>query len=117
LSAARLNIHTLFVPPKYGGMEVNMKDLRAAGVKDGGEGRGTESAGQGIDPAKIINDYADKSESELMSDLLGAVNRGRENGTLNDAELDSFVARTSGFLSPEQTERMRGIVAGLKARK
>jgi len=90
-----------------------MKDLRAAAGNNGGENKAKKNSTVEDDTVKTINNYAKMSEPELMSELMSAVSKGRAGG-LSNADLDSFVSRSQAFLTPEQTERMKSIVAGLK---
>ncbi|MBO4380968.1 MAG: hypothetical protein J5815_02300 [Clostridia bacterium] len=61
-----------------------------------------------------INEYADKSQDELMQELLTTATRMRGDGTLKPADLDAFYSRVSGFLNEEQRARMRALIDMLK---
>ena len=61
-----------------------------------------------------INEYAGKSQSELMQELLSTANRMKGEGTLNSKDLDDFYSRASVFLNDEQKERMRTLIDMLK---
>ena len=62
-----------------------------------------------------INEYAGKSQDELMSELLSTANRMKGAGTLTARELDEFYDKVSGFLNEEQRARMRSLIEMLKA--
>ena len=59
-----------------------------------------------------INKYANYSEEELMSELfrLGSLSTGRIKGS----DLDDFYKKVNPYLTPEQRERMKELIIGLK---
>lgn len=61
-----------------------------------------------------INEYAGKSQDELMHELLSTATRMRGDGSLKSADLDAFYSRVSGFLNEEQKARMRALIDMLK---
>jgi hypothetical protein len=90
-----------------------MKDLRSMAGQGGKSG---ESGGDTYkdETMKTINNFAGMNEAQLMSELMGAVAKRRGEGTFNEAELDSFAEKAGAYLSPEQSERMKAIIAGIK---
>lgn len=67
-----------------------------------------------IDDKKTIEELSEKSESELLSELLSVASKQRKDGSLNDGMLDEFQSKISGSLSKEQQERLSQIIGMLK---
>ena len=61
-----------------------------------------------------LGEYANKSQDELMGELLATANRMKGAGTLTARELDDFYGRVEGFLNDEQKARMRSLIEMLK---
>lgn len=61
-----------------------------------------------------IDEYASKSQDELMGELLANASRMKADGTLTPQDLDNFYNRVSAFLNDEQRERMRTLIEMLK---
>ena len=61
---------------------------------------------------EAIDKYANFSEEELMSELfrLGSLSSGR----ITEKELDDFYNKVNPYLTPEQRERMKELIIGLK---
>lgn len=64
--------------------------------------------------ANIIEELSGKSESELMSELLSVATKKRQEGSLNNEDLENFRAQISSSLSKEQNERLDQIISMLK---
>ncbi len=82
---------------------------------DDGMGRG--SGAQGGDFGANASDFdrfRGKSEDELMSDLLSAVNRMKREGSFDPVSLDRLYATAYPFLSEQQRQRMSSIINMLK---
>ena len=77
-------------------------------ANDGGQ------AGSQDDLQSKINEFAGKSQEELMSELFASANRMKGEGRLTAADLDGFYAKVSGFLNEEQKARMRSLIEALK---
>lgn len=73
-----------------------------------------DNAGGQADLRDKINEYAVKSQDELMQELLATANRMKGAGTLTARELDDFYNRVAGFLDEEQKARMRALIQMLK---
>jgi len=96
-----------------------VKDLRSAAA--GGNKTANNNNANNKNPhnlsdetMKTLNHYSGMNESQLMSELMSQVAKGRGEGTLNNSDLDKFVGQAQAFLSPEQNERMKSIIEGLK---
>ena len=63
---------------------------------------------------KTVEELGKKSESELMSDLMREVQRGKSDGSFDDGALAEFMDKVSPMLTPEQQRRMQEITARLK---
>ncbi|MDR1940456.1 MAG: hypothetical protein LBQ40_06690 [Clostridiales bacterium] len=61
-----------------------------------------------------IKKYDGKSRDDIMSDLLLAVEKGKRDGTLSPADLESFYQRTAPMLNDEQKKRLREIINQIK---
>ena len=63
---------------------------------------------------KTVEELGKKSESELMSELLQEVNRGKQDGSFTNDALAEFMGKVSPMLTPEQLKRMEEITSRLK---
>ena len=61
-----------------------------------------------------IDEYASKSQDELMRELLSSGARMKADGTLTAQDLDNFYSRVEAFLNDEQRQRMRALIEMLK---
>lgn len=61
-----------------------------------------------------FNDYASKSEDELMSELNKTVNRMKEEGSFDVNMLENLYRTASPMLNDMQKSRMRSIIDMLK---
>lgn len=66
------------------------------------------------DVESIINEYADKSENELMGELLREVAKGRANGTLDNGDIDNFYNQAAPLLTAEQKKKLDNIINIIK---
>lgn len=66
------------------------------------------------DIADRLGSFGNKSEEQLMSELIAAVNRMKSDGSFDPASLDRLYATAYPFLSESQRARMRGIIDMLK---
>lgn len=62
----------------------------------------------------VIEELSGKSESELMSELLSVAAKKRQEGSLNNEDLENFRSQISSSLSKEQNERLDQIISMLK---
>ena len=77
--------------------------------------RNADTCGVGEDDVRDkINEYASKSQDELMSELLTTATRMKGEGTWTSVDLENFFERVSVFLNSEQRERMRELINMLK---
>lgn len=63
---------------------------------------------------KTIEELSRKSESELMSELLSVASKKRQEGTLDNQDLENFKSQISSSLTKEQNERLDQIISMLK---
>ncbi len=65
-----------------------------------------------LPPQEALNKYSDMSEEELMRELfnVGACSKGNT----SPQELDAFYAKIESFLTAEQREKMKDLIARLK---
>lgn len=63
---------------------------------------------------EMVGKYSQMSEEQLMQEMFRSASQSRSNGTLNDEMLDGFYNQAQGFLSPEQSERMKDLIRELK---
>ena len=63
---------------------------------------------------KMIKDRENRSEDELMSELLDSVNRAKREGRFSEKELENFKNTVLPFLSSEQTKKLEEILRVLK---
>lgn len=63
-------------------------------------------------PQEALNKYSGYSEEQLMSELfrLGSLSNGR----ISASELDAFYSNVKGYLTPEQSARMKELITQLK---
>ncbi|MDR1906181.1 MAG: hypothetical protein LBQ27_04605 [Clostridiales bacterium] len=61
-----------------------------------------------------IKKFEGKSKSDIMSELVAAVEKGKRDGTLNAAELENFYNRAAPMLNEDQRKKMRDIIEKLK---
>lgn len=66
------------------------------------------------DLEKTVEELGKKSESELMSELMSEVERGRSDGSFTTEALSEFMGKVAPMLTPEQQRRMQEITARLK---
>ena len=59
---------------------------------------------------ETANHYADKSESELLNDIMKIAHENRANGTLSNEKLAEFERNVAPMLNPEQRERLRNVL-------
>lgn len=57
-----------------------------------------------------INKYSNMSEERLMQEMFALVNEGKQNGTLNNQQLEEFFNSASCMLSAEQVSKLRSII-------
>ena len=66
--------------------------------------------GQTDNIRKTAEEYAKKSDSELLGEILKTASQGKQNGTLDKAQIESFVKRVSPMLNEEQRQRLNSVV-------
>lgn len=62
----------------------------------------------------MIKEYEGMSESELMTKLLGSVQKGKQDGTFSEDMLNNFIKQASPMLNEEQRSKMTQIADMLK---
>ena len=66
------------------------------------------------DEKKVIEELSKKNERELMAELLSVANHKRNDGSLDNATLDSFKEKISPSLTDEQQQKLNNIINMLK---
>lgn len=61
-----------------------------------------------------LNKYANKSEAELMKELFNLAGKNRQEGNLNNTDLDAFSEQISQYLTSEQKARLDMLISQLK---
>lgn len=64
-----------------------------------------------------VKKYANKSEQELMAELMKSAGESRKNGNLSDADLDNLVTQMRGNMTPEQFAKLQRLTGMLKNNK
>jgi len=59
-------------------------------------------------------EYSKKSESELMTDLMEEVSKGKADGSFSAEQLEEFIGRVSPMLNETQRERLQKLSLQLK---
>ena len=81
---------------------------------------GNKNVFKGMDDSKVedakrlYNRYAGKDENELKSTLLNMVQQGRDDGTLNNGEIDAMASKIAPMLDGKKREKLNSIIAMLK---
>ncbi len=65
------------------------------------------------DLEKTVEQLGKKSESELMTELMSEVERGRSDGSFSSEALSEFLGKVAPMLTPEQQRRMQEITSRL----
>lgn len=63
---------------------------------------------------QLLDKYSTMNEEQLMQEMFRNASASRANGTLNDNMLDDFYNNACGYLTPEQSERMKELIRELK---
>lgn len=63
---------------------------------------------------QMLDRYSRMNEEQLMQEMFRNAADSRANGTLNNEMLDEFYAKAGGYLTPEQSERMKELIRELK---
>ena len=90
---------------------MDMKSFARGRKKD--EKKTADAVGR-EDLEKTVEELGKKSESELMSELMNEVERGRSDGSFSNEALSEFMGKVAPMLTPEQQKRMQEITSQLK---
>lgn len=71
-------------------------------------------AKESVDMNRSIEELSQKSESELMSELLSVANSKRKDGTLDNSSLEEFRKAIAPSLNNEQLKKLNEIIDMLK---
>lgn len=71
-------------------------------------------ARESVDMNRSIEELSQKSESELMSELLSVANSKRKDGTLDNSSLEEFRKAIAPSLNNEQLNKLNEIIDMLK---
>jgi hypothetical protein len=66
------------------------------------------------DVKKTFEKYQNKSEGELMSELMRSVEQGKADGTFTPEALSSFIGQVSPMLNEEQKRKLKNITGKLR---
>ena len=67
------------------------------------------------DLKKTAERYAEKSDAELLGDILKAVQKEKAEGTYSDQKLREFVEKVSPMLTTEQRTRLMQVIKMIKS--
>lgn len=96
--------------------KLNKDEIKTAAEKSGiNIGDIKEENIQGFE--EVMEQYGDKSEVELMSDLERMVVEGRKEGTFSDEMLEAFVQNVSPMMDDEQRRKLESITRMLRMNK
>ena len=62
------------------------------------------------DVRKKAEQYATKSDDELLKDIMKTAAQGKANGSLDEQQLKTFVQSVSQMLSEEQRARLQSVI-------
>ncbi len=62
------------------------------------------------DVRKKAEQYATKSDDELLKDIMKTAAQGKANGSLDEQQLKTFVQSVSPMLSEEQRARLQSVI-------
>ena len=62
------------------------------------------------DLRKTAETYAQKSDSELLAEILQAADRGKRDGSVTSEDLQRFAQNLSPMLSEEQRSRLQNVL-------
>lgn len=66
------------------------------------------------DVKKIYSEYAGKDEGELKQTLFDMAKKGREDGSLNDEQIDSMAKKIAPMLDSEKRAKLNSLISMLK---
>lgn len=96
---------------------MDLKSFKKSSEKK--ENRQESSAKQGNvneeDVTKMFEKYKDKSESELMAELMKEASRGKRDGTFDAGKIRSFQESVAPYLTDEQREKMKNLISMLES--
>ncbi|MDR3262793.1 MAG: hypothetical protein LBT30_00605 [Clostridiales bacterium] len=61
-----------------------------------------------------LKKYEGKSQEDVMTELMRAVEKGKADGTLSSLELENFYTKAAPMLTEEQKRKMREIIDKIK---
>ncbi len=65
------------------------------------------------DQMEKIKEYSQKSENELMAELIQMATRGKADGTITDESINEFRDRLYPLLNEEQQKRLDSILSNI----
>lgn len=83
-------------------------------VKDIINRKRQENISQEQSVAEAYDRYGKMDEGDLVGELRRVAAAGRNDGSLTNEKLDSFVANAAQYMTPEQLQKMRLLVSELK---
>ena len=75
-----------------------------------GRPKGDSKAPSEEDIRRAAEQYANKSDEELLSEILRTARQSKQDGTINNESIRSFVASIAPFLSAEQRARLESVI-------
>ena len=85
-----------------------------------GSKKGSSKAGEGINSSafdllkEVASKYEGASEGDLISAILKEAKRARDEGRLNDSEIENFVYTISPMLNPAQRKQLDKVINQIK---
>lgn len=72
-----------------------------------------EKANNSDEQMEKIKEYSQKSEKELMAELIQMATRGKADGTITDESIAEFRDKLYPLLNEEQRKRLDGILSNI----
>ncbi|GHU84193.1 hypothetical protein FACS189415_7760 [Bacteroidia bacterium] len=78
------------------------------------QGFGGVDAGQTQQLEQLANQFSGKSERDIMADARRIAAQQKREGKLDNQQIDQMAGQISGMLTPEQQQKLAGLVEMLK---
>ncbi|MDE6075367.1 MAG: hypothetical protein K2G26_02910 [Clostridia bacterium] len=92
----------------------------ATGAKSGGTDNAASSGNANVNQtvnmaAMLAKAFEGKSEAQIFQTIIAQAEQGKRDGTLTNADLDNFYNTLAPLLDGFKRQRLKGIIAKLKA--
>lgn len=84
----------------------------ATGAKSGGSANVNQTVNMA---AMLAKAFEGKSEAQVLQTIIAQAEQGKRDGTLTNADLDNFYNTLAPLLDGFKRQRLKGIIAKLKA--